>query len=78
MSTDRSFDVSERAYAIWEQAGCPEGTALDNWLQAEAELSEAPVLQQKSDVLRIPGEAAHHSGMKPPTNSEMISPTVPR
>jgi hypothetical protein len=50
MSTDRSFDVSERAYAIWEQAGCPEGAALDNWLQAEAELSEAPVLQQKSDA----------------------------
>jgi Protein of unknown function (DUF2934) len=52
MSTDRSFDVSERAYAIWEQAGCPEGKALDNWLQAEAELSEAPV-PPKSDVPNI-------------------------
>jgi len=49
MSTDRSFDVSERAYAIWEQAGCPEGRALDNWLQAEVELSQMSVLQQKSD-----------------------------
>jgi hypothetical protein len=49
MSTDRSFDVSERAYAIWEQAGCPEGKALDNWLQAEAELSQISVLRQKSN-----------------------------
>jgi hypothetical protein len=53
MSTNRSFDVSEHAYAIWEQAGCPEGKAVDNWLQAEAELSEAAVRQQKSDVRNI-------------------------
>jgi hypothetical protein len=26
----------------------------------------------------IPGEAARRSGMMPPTDSEMISPTVPR
>jgi hypothetical protein len=26
----------------------------------------------------IPGEAAPHSGMMSPTDSEMISPTVPR
>ena len=26
----------------------------------------------------IPAEAARHSGMMPPTDSEMISPTVPR
>jgi hypothetical protein len=29
-------------------------------------------------TLPIPGEAAPHSGMMPPTHSEMISPTVPR
>jgi len=28
--------------------------------------------------LPIPGEAAPHSGMMSPTDSEMISPTVPR
>src|SRR5213078_98891 len=28
--------------------------------------------------LPIPAEAARHSGMMPPTDSEMISPTVPR
>jgi hypothetical protein len=29
---------------------CPEGKALDNWLQAEVELSQMSVLQQKLDV----------------------------
>jgi hypothetical protein len=30
------------------------------------------------DRLPIPGEAARRSGMMPPTDSGMISPTVPR
>jgi hypothetical protein len=46
MSTDRILDISQRAYAIWEQAGCPAGTALDNWLQAEAELSKSAVAKE--------------------------------
>jgi hypothetical protein len=36
---DTRFQIAERAYLIWEQKGCPEGRALENWLQAEAELS---------------------------------------
>ena len=30
------------------------------------------------NIMPIPGEAAPHSGMMSPTDSEMISPTVPR
>ncbi len=29
--------IAERAYALWESQGRPEGRALDHWLQAEAE-----------------------------------------
>ena len=29
--------VRERAYDIWERAGRPEGSAVDHWVQAEAE-----------------------------------------
>jgi hypothetical protein len=36
------------------------------------------LLLARTESLRIPGEAARRSGMMPPTNSEMISPTVPR
>ena len=34
--------VAERAYLLWEQAGRPEGKALQHWLQAEAERSAKP------------------------------------
>jgi hypothetical protein len=30
--------VRERAYAIWEREGCPEGQAERHWLMAEQEL----------------------------------------
>jgi Protein of unknown function (DUF2934) len=31
----------ERAYAIWEEEGCPQGKDLDHWLRAEAEIGSA-------------------------------------
>jgi hypothetical protein len=39
VSINESRDTAERAYLIWEQAGRPDGKALEYWLQAEAELS---------------------------------------
>jgi hypothetical protein len=41
VNADTQFQIAERAYFIWKQKGCPDGKALDNWLQAEAELSAA-------------------------------------
>ena len=38
MSDVPSEMVEERAYAIWREAGCPEGSSLQHWLQAEQEL----------------------------------------
>ncbi len=32
--------IRERAYFIWEDEGCPDGRALDHWLQAEREHKE--------------------------------------
>lgn len=33
------FEATQlHAYHIWETEGCPEGRALDHWLQAEREL----------------------------------------
>ena len=34
--------VEERAYMIWREAGCPEGSSLQHWLQAEQELGVLP------------------------------------
>lgn len=37
MSDQRSNWISKRAYALWEQAGCPLGRDQDHWLQASTE-----------------------------------------
>ena len=34
--------IRERAYAIWEEEGRPEGCHLDHWLRAEAEINLSP------------------------------------
>jgi len=33
--------IRERAYAIWEEEGRPEGRHVDHWLRAEAEISQS-------------------------------------
>jgi hypothetical protein len=38
----REQAIRERAYAIWEEEGRPEGRHLDNWLRAEAEINLSP------------------------------------
>ncbi len=35
--------VAQRAYAIWEAEGRPDGREVDHWLRAEAEVSTAAV-----------------------------------
>ena len=35
MSTDLNGMIANRAYAIWEAEGYPQGCALKHWLQAE-------------------------------------------
>jgi hypothetical protein len=36
--------IEQRAYALWEQAGRPDGSALTFWLQAELELGIIPAV----------------------------------
>lgn len=38
MEPEQRRSVEERAYALWEADGRPEGRALDYWLQAEREI----------------------------------------
>jgi Protein of unknown function (DUF2934) len=33
--------IRERAYAIWEEEGRPEGRHLDHWVRAEAEINRS-------------------------------------
>ena len=48
---DRPTKTAECAYFIWLRAGCPEGKALEHWLQVVAELAAT-----SADVL-CPGRA---------------------
>jgi hypothetical protein len=46
---DRDQGIRERAYAIWEEEGRPEGKHLQHWLRAEAE-TDADAEQPKNQV----------------------------
>ena|SRR5215472_14771596 len=50
VSIDEAPSIAERAYLLWEQAGRPEGQALEHWLRAEAERS-AEQSAETSDAL---------------------------
>ena len=43
--------ISRRAYEIWEQKGKPDGCDIENWLQAEKEVSgnSQPANEQRSN-----------------------------
>ena len=43
--------IQERAYEIWERAGCPEGKSVEHWLRAEAEIAaEEEGLEQEIEL----------------------------
>lgn len=47
MATDRTEEIALRAYALWQEAGCPDGQDVQHWLQAESELDlpSAPAVE---------------------------------
>lgn len=47
MVVDKENLIRQRAYAIWEAEGYPEGRQVDHWLRAEAEVE----LEAKTNVL---------------------------
>lgn len=40
MSDDRSGQIRDRAYRIWQDEGEPEGRDQEHWAQAERDISE--------------------------------------
>ncbi len=43
--------IRERAYEIWQRAGCPDAKAVEHWLQAEAEIkAEERGLEQEIEL----------------------------
>jgi hypothetical protein len=53
--------IRDRAYARWQERGCPEGTAEQDWFEAERELRErlaAEAPQPPAPALRPPAPSA--------------------
>ena len=64
--------IRDRAYARWQERGCPEGTAEQDWFEAELELArETP--RPPVPVLRPPAPSAARGPVTLP-----VSLTAPR
>lgn len=48
--------IEERAYALWEADGRPEGRALDHWLQAEQEIVNQSMAGEEDPLAGIDQE----------------------
>jgi len=56
----REQAIRERAYAIWEQHGRPDGRCLEHWSQAETEIGigqEVPTMPKVKPKARPTGSA---------------------
>lgn len=42
MSQDVERQIRERAYQIWQEKGCPEGSDHEHWFLAEQEVATVP------------------------------------
>jgi hypothetical protein len=49
MSDERKRNIRERAYAIWEKEGRPDGKSLEHWLRAEAEMGNEKIIGVTND-----------------------------
>jgi hypothetical protein len=52
--------IAERAYALWEAEDRPHGRDLDHWLRAEAEITNAGIVE------RAAAAASARPSRKPP------------
>ena len=54
----RSEQVELRAYRIWQEAGCPDGSSLAHWFQMEFELGVVSEAETENALARIDEVAA--------------------
>ncbi|ESX61091.1 hypothetical protein X759_35440 [Mesorhizobium sp. LSHC420B00] len=60
--TDRQERIRQRAHAIWEQAGRPDGSHQQHWDQATAEIDAETAAQETASRPKPP---AAKEGTKP-------------
>jgi Protein of unknown function (DUF2934) len=67
---DAEQDIKNRAYAIWEDEGRPEGRHLEHWRQAAREI------EQGKEAPKTPADAA--PGGVVPAETSARKPKLPR
>jgi len=55
---DREERIRARAYALWEQAGRPEGQEADHWAEAERQVDAEQGMGEGSDTTTDESEPA--------------------
>ena len=53
MDAELRKKVEERAYALWDEAGRPDGSALLYWLRAEQEFGIVPKVQADDPLITL-------------------------
>jgi hypothetical protein len=64
MKTPTHDEVSQRAFGIWQDSGCPDGCHESNWREAEKQLSAHPFQHSSADGHPMHG-AAPTPGQQP-------------
>jgi len=77
MSENLLEQIRERAYAIWECKGKPEGQELDHWLLAEQELTQELANESQIDATEITEEREYLREMEDATNHETATAEAP-
>jgi hypothetical protein len=49
-SAPTTAEIAERAYRLWIERGCPEGSDEQNWLDAERELHDAALSRRITEI----------------------------
>jgi hypothetical protein len=58
MDPELRHRIEQRAYALWEANGRPEGRALDHWLQAEQEIVNQSMAGEEDPLAGIDQETS--------------------
>jgi hypothetical protein len=54
--------IRERAYAIWEQEGRPDGREWDHWVRASREIADTPSAKAAPTVAEAPRKKGFKGG----------------
>ena len=53
MTVSHQIKIRDRAYALWEREGSPQGKDLEYWHRAERELAEEAGVDSSEEAARI-------------------------